>query len=467
MTTPQVRTAKAILLVLGLLFGLWLLTCDPDAELGVAGVRALAVAWIALVLWLLAPIPLAATGLLVVMLLPALGVIPQAEAFSYFGNSAVFFLLGVFILTGAVIRTGLSKRTALLLLSRFGATPTRLLLAVLAMCMFLAFWMPEHAVAAMAFPVVLEVARSLRLERGASRYGTALFLALAWGAITGGVGTLLGGARAPLALEIVRTMGGAELGFLGWAAAGVPISLLTAALGFGLLRLLYAPEITSVQPARRVLQAELARIGPLTGPELRAGLLVLVCVGLWVSVGLDIGLALISIGAAVAVFALRIATWSQLIDYVNWNVIVMYGGAVALGRALLATGAVAWLAARLAAWVGIDAGTVVPFTSGLAIVLSQGISNAASVVVVLPMALGIGAQWGVPVAFVTLATAVAAGLAFCLPISTPPNAIIHDSGYVRTRQMLGAGCLMTALSWGVLLLVAWLLWPRLPGFAAG
>ncbi len=439
-----------------------MVTADPPSGLSTAGLRSLAVAYVALLLWLFAPIPLAATGLLAIVMLPALGVIEQDRAYAFFGNSAVFFLLGVFILTGALIRTGLSKRAALLFLSRVGAGPGRLLSGVMVLCAFLALLMPEHAVAAMAYPVVLEITRSLGLRPGRSRFGTALFLALAWGAIAGGVGTLLGGARAPLALEISRQLGADQISFMDWAAAAVPISVVVTAAGFLLLRWIYRPEIDSVDSARRVLSDELGRIGRMRPVEWRAGLLVVACVALWMTLGDELGLALISVGAAVAVFALRLARWGEIVEYVNWNVIVMYGGAIALGKALVETGAVVWLSERMTSVLGLSAQGAPAFFSALALVLSQGISNAAAVVVVLPMGLGFAEAGGTDTFLVTIAVATAAGFAFCFPVSTPANAIVHDSGHVRTRQMAAGGLVMAALGWAVLLLAARFYWPLLP-----
>lgn len=461
---PAGAWVKGAILILALVPAWLLMTGEPPPGLTPGGMRALGVAWLALVLWVLSPIPLGATGLLAIVLLPALGIIEQQRAFSYFGNSAVFFLLGVFILTGALIRTGLSKRLALLFLSRIGTGPRRLTLGVMFLCAFMAFWMPEHAVAAMAYPVVLEIVRSLGLREGGSRFGTGIFLALAWGAIAGGVGTLLGGARAPLALEIATQLGAARISFATWALAAVPISLLVTLAGFLILRLLFPPEIESVEPARRILADELALIGRMRSVEWRVGLLLIACILLWIIQGEKVGLAVIAVGAAVAVFLLRIASWSEVVDYVNWNVIVMYGGAIALGRALLETGAVAFLAETLTRRLGLALAGSDLFFSGLALLLSQGISNAAAVVVVLPMGLGFVGVEGLAAARLTIIVAVAAGFAFCFPVSTPANAIIHDSGFVKIKQMAGAGVLATIAAWIILSLAVKFYWPHLVGF---
>src|SRR5262249_58541550 len=99
------------------------------------------------------------------------------------------------------MRCGLSTRIAIAILRRFGHTPRSLLLSFFLMNAFMAFFMSEHAVAAMTFPITLEIASVLGLERQRSNYGRALFLAMAWGTQIGGSATPLPGGRAPPALR--------------------------------------------------------------------------------------------------------------------------------------------------------------------------------------------------------------------------------------------------------------------------
>jgi len=55
--------------------------------------------FMAAILWITEPIPLAVTGLLIIISQPILGVMPAGDVFSSFGNQAVFFLIGAFIST--------------------------------------------------------------------------------------------------------------------------------------------------------------------------------------------------------------------------------------------------------------------------------------------------------------------------------------------------------------------------------
>ena len=121
--TGHQSAAKNIFLIICIGLGLVLILKSPPEGLSPEGSRCLGVGVICFSLWVLQSIPLAATSLLAVILLPTFNVLGRAEVFSYFGNSAVFFLIGVFILSAAIIRTGLSKRLAFLFISRFGKTP--------------------------------------------------------------------------------------------------------------------------------------------------------------------------------------------------------------------------------------------------------------------------------------------------------------------------------------------------------
>ena len=102
----------------------------------------------AAILWITEAIPLAVTGLLIMIIQPLLHVMSPNEVFSSFGNQAVFFLIGAFILAGAIEKHGLHRRIALKFLSYFENSPRFFTLGIMTSCAFLSFIMPEHGVAA-------------------------------------------------------------------------------------------------------------------------------------------------------------------------------------------------------------------------------------------------------------------------------------------------------------------------------
>ena len=412
--------------------------------------RCLGIFLVCMALWFTNLIPLAATGLLAVALLPLLGVLSKDEAFGLFGNSAVFFMLGVFLLAAAMISTGLSKRITLVALQRFDSSPERLIVGITVSASFMALWMPEHAVAAMIYPIATEIAATLGLTRG-SHYAKKLFLGLAWGAIIGGVGTFLGGARTPLALSLLHEAHPTvTISFLSWMAACIPVVVIMTVVAVLTLRRI-PNDIDDIKPATRMLDQRVRRLGRLSGRERRLAGLTLVTIAAWITVGHTVGLAVIAMVSGALLFVLRIVDWKTVQDYVNWGILLMYGGAVALGAALTETKAMEWLVHRI-----IDS-TVSPLMIVLAmatvsIILTEGISNAAAVAILLPIGYSLAEVAGVGPVMITLAVTVPAGLAFILPISSPPNAISFSAGYYGVRDVVRIGWSMNV--WGLLVVLA-------------
>ena len=446
----------AVLLVLAAVTYLLLQQQGP-ADLSPNGWRAIIVFGLCIVLWVSQLLPLSVTSLLGLALLPLLGVIPAEQAYGMFGNSAVFFILGAFILATGVMKTGLSEHMALALLDRVGLGPRRLLLAMLLLPAFMAAFMPEHAVAAVMLPIAWEIVRSLKLDAG-DRYAQSLFLALAWGAIIGGVTTLLGGARGPLALALVQELTGQTFSFVDWTLAALPLVIALLLIG-GVVLLLFTPfDGVDVNSARQRIEERQLELGKLSVQGVIMGLLLLATVFAWIFTGHQIGLAVIALISVVMMFALRLVSWQEVETHVSWGVVLMYGGAIAIGKALTVTGAAAWLAAAFIP-AGLSGLALLAVLALATLLLTEAVSNAAAVAILLPVAISAGVTAGCDPITVALAVGIVAGFAFMLPMGTPPNAMVFATGYVTSGAMLSRGGILAISALLLFVLVAWLWWP--------
>jgi sodium-dependent dicarboxylate transporter 2/3/5 len=79
----------------------------------------------------------------------------------------------------------------------------------------------------------------------------------------------------------------------------------------------------------------------------------------------------------------------------------------------------------------------------------------------MPIGLSLAKTMGMDPRIITLAIALPAGLAYCLPMGTPANAIVFSSGFLRSREMILPGAVIMACSWGLFLLTARFVWPLL------
>src|SRR3989441_6773728 len=313
------------------------------------------------------------------------------------------------------MKCGPPPRVGIPFLRRFGHTPRSLLLALSLRTAFMASSRPDPAVAAMTFPIRVEIARGLRLPRQQSNYGRALFLAMAWGTQIGGIATLLGGGRAPLALGMLRDFNGQTYTFAQWTLAAWPLVVVLLVAGWQVILRFFPIDISSVRDADVIIAEKALRLGRPSGKEKSIALVMLGTLTAWIIGGEEFGLASIALGAVVLIFLLDLLTWRDIEQYVNWGVLLMYGGAIALGSALNRSGASTFIASVTVSRWAHSPLAVVAMISALGILLTEAMSHSAVVALLMPVALGIAAQFGIDPRVMAPAVALPAGLALTLP----------------------------------------------------
>ena len=438
-----------------------LLRLTPPQGLSPDGYKALVLFGGTIFLWISGMLPIAVTALLSMVMLPLLGIMDAKKTYAMFGNEAVFFILGAFILAAAMTGTGISARLARTMLARFGRTPRRLALTIFLLSALLSFVMSEHAVAAMMFPVVSEIATALKLEKGPSSFGRLLFMAIAWGCIIGGIATFLGGARAPLAAGLLREATGLHFSFIEWTTAACMIVLPLLVIGFLLLLRFFPADIEDVEEGRRFLNRKRLETGRIGYDEILTALVMVATVTGWIFLGEKSGLAAIAILGAAALFTFRVVSWQTIEEYVNWGIVLMYGGTIALASALEKTGAAVWVVQKGLGVLSHSPLAVIAVISLVAIVLTECISHAAVVAILMPVGMGLCKTLGMDPRVMTLAITLPAGLAYCLPMGTPATAIAYASGYLKSRDIIVSGMIIMAISWLLFLCSVLLVWPLL------
>ncbi len=419
--------------------------------------KALAIFGVTAFLWSTSALPVAVTGLLVLFLIPFTGVLPPEQTYAYFGNRSVFFILGVFILASPIRRSGLSTRLALTVVSKFGGTQRGLILSVLILSAAMSFFLSSHAVAAMLFPVVLEVVQSAGAKPG-GRFGKSAFLALGWGAGIGGIPSLLGGARAALALGLLRESTGQSISFIEWTLWSLPLSIVLLAIAYLLIRNIGRGTAVSMGQAKMLLKSRAKRLGDISKREIGTALITLLTIFLWIVRGEVWGLDTVAFLGVSLLFIFQIADWQEVEEDVNWGIFVMYGSAIALSAVLGETETSTALAQALLGWI--DSGWLVFIAVAMVVVVfTEGMSNAATVAMVMPLAIALAADHGIDPRAITMGVTIASGLAFMMPVSTPAMAIVIGSGYVPPSHALQRGFFLKSIGFLGLLALATLYWP--------
>ncbi|MBE2315931.1 SLC13/DASS family transporter [Solirubrobacter sp. CPCC 204708] len=163
--------------------------------------------------------------------------------------------------------------------------------------------------------------------------------------------------------------------------------------------------------------------------------------------------------AAMAMVVLRVLTVEEAQRGVSWTTVVLVGGMMSLSAAMVATGAAGSLAGLLVDVVG-DLGphALLLGLFVLTAALGQLISNMATALIVIPVALTAAADMDVAAEPVLMAVAVSAAAAFLTPVATPANLMVMEPGGYRFGDYWKLGLPLLVLFGVVAVLWVPLIW---------
>jgi sodium-dependent dicarboxylate transporter 2/3/5 len=293
------------LLFLGVLWGV-----EAGADLSAAGHRVLALAALMAWWWITEAVPVPATALLPLALLPVLGVQPAREVAASYGDSNVFLFMGGFFLAVTMQRWGLHRRLALHVIRLIGSNPRTLVLGFMVATAALSMWISNTATTLMMYPIALALV--LHLDEGSAaeeaparaRLKTALMLGVAYAASIGGIGTLIGTPpNIILVAQLTRLFPKAPtIGFLDWLKVGLPFVVLFLPLsGLLLTRVVLPLGRGSLGGGRQAIRQEIAQLGRPSRGEWLVGLVFVITALAWVW------------RSDVEVGAVRIPGWASLL----------------------------------------------------------------------------------------------------------------------------------------------------------
>ena len=414
----------------------------------------------AAILWITEPIPLAVTGLLVMIIQPMLGLTSANDVFSSFGNQAVFFLVGAFIIASAIEKHGLHRRIAFRFLSYFEKNPKRFTFGIMCSCAFLSFVMPEHGVAALFLPIITSILIAMKLIPRQSNFGKISMLSVAYGCSIGSLGTLIGGARNPLTIGVLSDIG-VNVTFFEWMKYSMPVVIIALPLVWIVLQLSFKIEINDITTAKKEINEQLTIAGKMKKKELSVMIILFITIFLWIfsSYVPFLGLAVVAILGSILLFFTGSVTWVDIEKRVPWGIILLYGGAITLGIGMMNTGAGHWIANLVFEKLGSNPYIIILIMIIITILLTNVMSNIGAVAILLPIGLAISTDIpGISPLLASMTIALCGGLAFMFIIATPGNAITYSSGYFSTRDLLKAGSIANILCMLIIFLVAIFYW---------
>lgn len=447
---------KPIPIAAGLLLFILLLVLPAPDGLSVEGWRVVAVASLMIVWWITEAIPVPATALAPIALFPITGATTGGAATSPYGDPIIFLFMGGFILALAMERWNLHRRIALNIVARTGTQQGRIVAGFMLATAFVSMWVSNTATVVMMLPVALSVVGLLEDDSGEakSKFPLALLLGVAYAASIGGVATLIGTPPNALLAGALNQTYGYDIGFGRWMIIGVPVAvLMLLAAWLFLTKLTIRLDKGEVAGAAELFRSEIAKLGAWSVPEKRVAVVFVVTAFAWVfRTILDdyipgLNDTSIAILAALVLFVLpagdgkggALIEWKHALR-LPWGVLVLFGGGLSLAAAVVSTGLDQWIGGQ----VGTIAGVlpligIVVLVSGVILLLTEFTSNTATAATFLPLVAALAISLGENPLMLAVPAALAASMAFMLPVATPPNALVFGSGHVTIPQMATQG----------------------------
>jgi solute carrier family 13 (sodium-dependent dicarboxylate transporter), member 2/3/5 len=424
-------------------------------------------------LWVTEAVPLPVSALTGAAACVVLRVAPAREVFAPFAEPLIFLFIGSFILARAIFVHHLDRRLAFAVLSLewVGSSPSRILLAFGGVTAFASAWISNTATTAMMFAIGMSILAFLYApeRQGAKidpRFATGLMLMTSFAASIGGLVTPIGTPPNIIGLGFLRSLTGAQMPFFQWMAIGAPVAIVLFLYTYWYMNRLCSAGVQRIEGTGEMLRRQRAQLGPWTRGQKSTMAAFGVTVTLWIvpgvvalAAGVDSELyqrlaqsvpeAVAALIGAMLLFVLpgsasgeRAITWEQAVR-IDWGVVLLFGGGVALGTLSFQTGLAEAVGRGLTELLPLSGplGLLIAATAVAALV-SETTSNTASANMVVPVVIAISYAAGVDPVAPAIGATLGASMGFMLPVSTPTNAIVYGSGYIPLGRMIRYGVLL-------------------------
>lgn len=420
-------------------------------------------------LWALEIFPLAYTGILVVVLLILAKILTLDEALKGFGSGTFLLLVSGFIMAKGINNTNLGKRVTFLILKKVGFSVQRLMLAVLLIPQILVLFIPSTGVrTVIMLPFVLSIITVV--ENNNEKNGSlakVLILSLVFGCNLSGLFVLTGALANIVTVDFIYDSLGITISYAKWLILVLPIWLGSLCIVILIMQKFFTIKNTDFR-ADSLITTE---ISPGMDKREKKALFILTLVlilwstqdlhGLHPSIPAAIGALLLTMPSV------GVIDWNEAIK-INWGTVLLIGSSLALGNAMQTCGADEFLAAKIINIPGmysmLQIQGLAPFIIVfITIILHLGIaSHVSNVIVVLPIVYEIGNALNLSSSdslSLLAASGIASLVGFTFIVQSPPAVIAYGTGYLKARDLVVIGTLVSICMAILIGLTVNLWWP--------
>jgi len=431
--------------------------------------------------WVTEAIPIPATSLLPIFLLPVTGALDSGTVTSAYGDDIIFLFLGGFFIATAMEKWSLHKRIALAIIAFIGTSTQRILLGFMIATAFLSMWVSNTASVMMMIPMALaitaQVATSLKGKPEASDipiFEKALIFGVGYAGTVGGLGTLIGTPPNIILAGQARELFDFDITFASWMMIGVPMVVVLLAIAWLYLgRVAFRMSIKGLPGGKAMIQQERHALGQISFEEKAVAAVFSFAAFMWITRGFiwsdllpQITDGMIAVLAAVLLFVIpasaekksRVLDWKDSVN-IPWGILLLFGGGLAIAAGFRATGLSEWMGTQLTVLDSFHLIIIIASATLLILFLTEITSNTATATMILPVVAALALALNIHPFALMIPCAMAANCAFMLPVGTPPNAIIFATNKLTILEMAKTGFAMNVIASALIVMSVYFLVP--------
>lgn len=440
----------------------------PIEQLSIVEHRVIAIFVLAALFWILEPIPIFATSILIIFLELIMisdksfilftaqagqenfGIVLSYKAImATLASPIIILFLGGFFLAMAAIKYRLDVNLARVLLKPFGSNPKLVLMGLMIITAILSMFMSNTATTAMMLAILAPILGAFENNDPGK---IAFILAIPFSANIGGIGTPIG--TPPNAVAMKYLTGANQVSFSEWMSFGVPYVIVMLSILWFLLIKFYPAKTNEI---KLEIKSKFLK----NWKAITVYVTFAVTILFWLLTDLHGLNSYIVAMIPVVVFLVTQIITAEDIKKLSWDVLWLIAGGIALGIGLEKTG----LTEHLVSSIPFDQMyplLIILLATLITILTANFMSNTATANLLLPIAaaLGVNIEALAPLGgakMIILGVALSASMAMCLPISTPPNAMAYASGLIKTSHMAKVGVFIGVLGLAFIYLTLFIL----------
>ena len=291
-------------------------------------------------------------------------------------------------------------------------------------------WMSNTATTAMMLVMIAPLLHQIPND---DPFKKGLVLAIPFGANIGGVGTPVGTPPNAIAIGILAD-NNIFIDFLSWMIMAVPLAIIMLIIACAVLYFFFKPKQKEIKfdihPQQKIRWKGKAVI-----------IIAIFTIILWLTSGIHhIPEALVALIAAGLFFTLGLLE-KEGIKHIDWDILVLMWGGLALGQAMEMSGFTQWI---VESPIFLHHGLMLlTIFCVLGLTLSSFMSHTAAANLIIPISISIPGENPI---YLSLTVALCCSFAMALPISTPPNAMAFSTEILHTKDMIITGTIISLLA---------------------